>query len=150
MHIITCDCHVVTEKTKQPPQTCLNCMFNQIPIVLLAKLPCWWAKKTLLIVWQPFNLGLVKNGWIDSIRDCSCANSTNNNAHNKACCNVYANVFSARSLWTGMWMSQLFLELQSPQSAGYCLYHSTWIVVKSAEATQVITQPTQIINDPGS
>ena len=47
-------------------------------------------------------------------------------------------------------MSQLFLELQSPQSAGYCLYHSTWIVVKSAEATQVITQPTQIIDDPGS
>ena len=93
MHIITCDCHAVTEKTKQQPQTCLNCMLNQIPIVLLAKLPCWWAKKTLLIVWQPFNLGLVKNGWIDSIRDCSCANSTNNNTHNKACCNVYANVF---------------------------------------------------------
>ena len=55
--------------------------------------PCYAFGKTLLIVWQPFNLGLVKNGWIDSIRDCSCANSTNNNTHNKACCNVYANVF---------------------------------------------------------
>jgi hypothetical protein len=49
-----------------------------------------------------------------------------------------------------MWMSQLFLELQRPQSAGYCLYYSTWIVVRSAEATPVITQPTQIIHDPGS
>ena len=59
-------------------------------------------------------------------------------------------MFFPRSLWTGMWMSQLFLELQRPQSAGYCLYYSTWIVVRSAEATPVITQPTRIIHDSGS
>ena len=50
------------------------------------------------------------------------------------------------SLWTGMWMSlsafcwisQLFLKLQKPQSTGFCQYHSTWTVVRSAEAQEGI------------
>ena len=99
--------------------------------------------------------GLIQSEHIRACSTCSYASSTNKNAHNKTCCNAYANVFFRPfAIDRNVDVAALF-----GAAAGHNLHNLQGIActirhgLSSGQLKQPqlhSLQPTQIIHDPGS